>query len=213
MSLSLTLLRADLRTHLGMDDTDLPDAEADRMLNRSWWAVSSQLRFDEKDAVHSFLTVAGTSTYSVPTDYEALQKVILQYPGDAEWEPLTKIADWNMFSLSANTQDTERPTHYSIRAGQLVLWPTPDDEYSVALKYLKTLDDIQSSGPEAPQEWHEVVLWGAISRGFFARGDWNRGTAAQNQQAIYMQAIDTPEDRSQEDRVYSGMKVIRRRYP
>jgi len=211
MSLSLTLLRADLRTHLGMDITDLPDADADRLLNRTWWALSSQLRFDEKDGVFDFITTAGTVSYNTPTDYEAVQKVILE--SSDEWHPLVKIADWNMFSLSANLEDKDVPTHYSIRDSNLILHPTPDKVYNVAVKYLKTLDDIQSSGPEAPQEWHEVVLWGGISRGFFARGDWNRGMAAQNQQAIYLQAIDTKEDRSQEDRVYSGMKVLRRRYP
>lgn len=213
MSLSLDLLREDLRTHLGMDSTDLPDADADRLLNRSWWALQSQLRFSEKDGVFNFVTAAGTNSYSLPTDSDAIQKVILNIPDDPEWEPLTKINDWNMFSLSANTEDEDFPTHYSRRDSSFILWPTPDDEYSVSVKYLKTLADIESSGPEAPQEWHEVVLWGAISRGFFARGDWARGTAAQNQQMIYIQALDTQEDREQEDRVLSGMKVLRRRYP
>jgi hypothetical protein len=213
MSLSLTLLRDDLRTHLGMDVVDLPDLDADRLLNRSWWAMSSQLRFSEKDATHSFNTVAGTNSYALPTDSDAIQKVIIQPDGEEDWASLSKINDWNMFTLSANTEDEGFPTHYSRRDYNFILWPTPDDVYPASVKYLKTLQDIQSSGPEAPQEWHEVVLWGAISRGFFARGDWARGNAAQAQQAIYLQALDTHEDRDQEDKIYSGLRPLRRRYP
>ena len=196
-----------------MDETDLPNTDADRLLNRSWWAMSSQLRFSEKDGTYNFSTVAETNAYALPTDSDAIQKVVLRFAEGDPWEPLIKISDWNMFSLSADTKDEGVPTHYARRGDNFILWPVPDDEYSVSVKYLKTLADIQSSGPEAPQEWHEVVLWGAISRGFFARGDWARGTSAQNQQAIYLQALDTEEDREQEDRIYAGVRPLRRRYP
>jgi hypothetical protein len=196
-----------------MDETDLPDVDADRLLNRSWWAMAAQLRFSEKDATYSFQTSAGVNNYPLPVDSDGVQRVILQDVGETEWEPLVKINDWNMFSLSANLTDTDKPTHYSRRDSSFVLYPTPDQEYEVQVKYLRTLADIESSGPDAPQEWHEVVLWGALSRGFFARGDWNRGNLAQNQQAIYLQSLDTQEDREQEDKVYSGVRVLRRRYP
>jgi len=212
MPLSLAILRQDLRTHLGMDDLDLPDSDADRLLNRSWWTISSQLRFYERDATYSFVTVAGTDTYPLPTDSDVIQRVVLQQAGEDAWEPLSNISDWNMFDLKDSSLE-ERPTHYSIRGSSFILWPNPDDVYDVEVKYLRTLADIQASGPDAPQEWHEVILWGAISRGFFARGDWNRGTAAQNQQALFLQTLDTQETKNQEDHIYSGLRVVRRRYP
>jgi hypothetical protein len=136
----------------------------------------------------------------------------LQQAGEDAWEPLSNISDWNMFDLKDSSLE-ERPTHYSIRGSSFILWPNPDDVYDVEVKYLRTLADIQASGPDAPQEWHEVILWGAISRGFFARGDWNRGTAAQNQQALFLQTLDTQETKNQEDHIYSGLRVVRRRYP
>lgn len=220
MSLTLALLREDLRTHLGMDDNDLDDTDADRLLNRSWWAVSSQLRFREREGVASLTLTDGTREYSIPSIYgfplDVIQRIVIQ-PNDGsttEWEPLIKIDDWNMIEIQDDGADVRgQPSRYSIREQQLIFDPVPEKNYTARIKYLKTLQDIQSSGPEAPQEWHEVILWGAISRGFFARGDWNRGNAAQNQQAIFMQALDTQEDKNQEDRVYSGLKVIRRRYP
>lgn len=212
MSLSLAILRQDLRLHLGMDDLDLPNADADLLLNRAWWMLSSQLRFSEKDAVYTFSTVSGTESYALPTDSDAIQKVILQESGEDAWDTLTNISDWNMFELK--DQETEgRPTHYSRRGSNFILWPNPDNVYDVRVKYLRTLADIQASGPDAPQEWHEVILWGAVSRGFYAIGDWTRGQQAQAQQSLLIQSLDTQETKEHEDRVFSGLRVYRRRYP
>jgi len=211
MSLTLALLRQDLRDHLGKLSS-FQDADVDRLLNRSWWALAAQLKFHEKDAETSFTTTAGTQAYSIPTDSDAVQRVVIQGPDDTGVDPLIKISDWNMFALK-DTDDTDRPTHYARRGDEFILYPIPDDEYTVYVKYLRTLADIEASGPDAPQEWHEVVLWGAVARGFFADGDWDRGTKAQAQQALYIQSLDTQSERETVDRPYSGMKVLRRRYP
>lgn len=214
MSLTLALLRTDLRDHLGKNTSSLPDADADRLLNRSWWALASQLRFNERDAVDAFTTVAGTEGYALPIDSDAVQRVRAKDPDTLDWHALTRIDDWSMFGRETDAEDHENfPTHYSRRGTEFVLWPIPDDAYDIEVKYLRTLDDIQSSGPEAPQEWHEVILWGAVARGFFADGDWDRGTKAQAQQALYIQSLDTQEIRETEDRSLSGMRVLRRRYP
>jgi len=212
MSLTLALLREDLRSHLGVDDDDLDDTAADRLLNRSWWALAAQLKFNEKEAETSFTTTSGTASYPIPTDSDAIQRVVIQGPDDDGVDPLIKISDWNMFALT-NTEDTTRPTHYARRDDDFILHPTPDDTYTVYVKYLRTLADIEASGPDAPQEWHEVVLWGAVSRGFYILGDWTRGKDAQAQQALFIQSLDTQSERETVDRPYSGMKVLKRRYP
>jgi hypothetical protein len=212
MSLTLALLREDLRDHLGKNSSTLDNTAADRLLNRTWWALAAQLRFNERDAEHTFTTVDGTDTYALPTDSEAIQRVVIQDTDSSGWEPLTRIDDWSMFPLKDDT-DESLPTHYSRRGDDFILWPCPGDEYDVRVKYLRTLADIEASGPDAPQEWHEVILWGAVARGFFADGDYDRGTKAQAQQALYIQSLDTEEVRETEDRVYSGIRVLKRKYP
>lgn len=212
MSLSLAILRDELRNYLGQNSTQLDDTSADRLLNLSWWAISAQLRFNEREATDSFTTTAGTDEYDIPVDTSAIQRVTIQGPDDTDWTPLIKIDDWNMFEKK-DDEEQDYPTHYSRRNDKFILWPNPNDEYDVRVKYLRTLDDIQSSGPDAPQEWHEVILWGAVARGFFAVGDWTRGNQAQQQQATYISQLDTQETKDREDRSMSGLKVLRRRYP
>lgn len=212
MSLTLALLRQDLRTHLGMDEDDLPNTDADRLLNRAWWPIAAQVGFHEKDAETSFLTVAGTRSYSIPTDSDAIQRVVAQGPDDDGYYALTKIDDWSIFE-KRDDEDQAAPTHYSRRGDQFILWPNPDDEYTVLVKYQQTLTDIDASGPGVPQEWHEVILWGAVNRGFLLRGDFNRASAAQNQQGLYLNSLTTQKDREHEDRHLSGLRVLKRRYP
>lgn len=217
MSLTLDLLREDLRTHLGMDSNDLDDTDADRLLNRSWWAVSAQLRFKERESVTLMGLAAGEDLVTLPSFMDAIQRIVIipsSEADDGEYTPVEKIADWNMLELqNTNAELRGKPTVYSLRQQNIVFSPVADIDYTIRVKHLRTLSNIASSGPGVPREWHEVILWGAISRGFFARGDWNRGTASQNQQLAYMAGLDTQETKSQEDRVYSGFRVIRRRYP
>jgi hypothetical protein len=212
MSLTLALLREDLRDHLGTDSTDLPDAAADRLLNRSWWPLAAQLRFNEKDAEHTFTTVSGTEAYAFPTDSDAIERVVIQDSGQSEWIPLTKIDDWTMLGKEDDDEDG-LPMYYSRRGAEFIFFPIPDDEYDVRVKYQRTLVDIESSGPGVPQEWHEVILWGAVSRGFFALGDWTRGKDAQAQQAMFIQSLSTQEERESFDRPTAGVRVLKRRYP
>lgn len=212
MSLSLALLREDLRTHLGMDSDDLPDADADRLLNRAWWPMAAQINFSEKETEYSFTTVDGTQEYNFPSDSDAVERVIIRDPDSNTWEPISKIDDWTMFDKQDDDEDA-MPVYYSRRNNVFVFYPVPDAAYDVKVKYQQTLSDLQASGPGVPQEWHEVILWGAVSRGFFQLGDWNRGQQAQVQQATYLNSLKTQEERETIDRPTVGLRVLKRRYP
>ena len=212
MSLSLAQLREELRRYTGKNSTQLPNADADLLLNFSWWALSSQLRFNERETTAIFTCVAGTDAYAIPVDNSAIQRVVIQDPSDSDWTALVKIDDWNMFEMKDDV-DQDTPTHYSRRDESFILWPNPDRAYAVRVKYLRSLADIEATGPDAPREWHEVILWGAIARGFFSDGDWARGKEAQAQQVTYLNSLDTEEVKDREDRPMSGVRVYKRRYP
>ena len=167
MSLSLADLRSDLRIHTGKG-ASLSDGEADQLLNRAWWPLAAQLKFSEKDAEFTFTTVSGTQEYSFPSDSDSVQRVVVYDSDSQEWVPLVKQDDWNMFAKQDNDEDAF-PVYYSRRNDQFIFFPVPDDEYDVRVKYQQTLADLQTSGPGVPQEWHEVILWGAVARGFFRR--------------------------------------------
>lgn len=213
MSYTLALLREDLRTTLGMDSTELDNTATDRLLNRSWWELQSAVRFSEGEGETTLTLVDGTAEYDMPTsDIMAIQSVVLQEIDADDYNRLIRIDDWNMFAKRDDV-DTDVPTHYSRRNDQLIFWPCPDEAYSVLIKYRKTLQDIQTTGPEIPQEWHELILWGAASRGFDLRGDVNRAQVFRNKQATSINFLKPQEIKETEDLRYSGFKPLRRKYP
>lgn len=190
----------------------MDNTAVDRLLNRAWWPMAAQLRFNEKDAEFTFTTVAGQQNYAFPSDSDSVERVVVRDSQTSSWEPLLKVDDWNMFEKQDDDEDAF-PTHYSRRGNEFIFYPVPDEEYEVKVKYQRTLADIESSGPGVPQEWHEVILWGAVARGFFILGDWVRGKAAEAQQATYLAVLNTQEERETFDRPFSGVKVYKRRYP
>lgn len=197
-----------------MDSDDLPDANAERLLNRSFWALTAKLRFNIQEAETSFTTTEGTESYITPADEESVQRVMLYDESAGDYTYLIKIDDWNMFpKASDNTANEGPPTHYSRRNDDFILYPVPDDTYTIRVKYRATLSDIQTSGTSLPREWDEVILYGAIYRGFMLRGDFNRADKAEAKYATMLNMLDTDEEKEVEDRRFSGMKPMRRRYP
>lgn len=214
MSYTLALLRTDLRSHLGQDETDLDNTAADRLLNRSWWFLCAKVRFSEKDAETSVTTTAGTREITLTIDEDAIQRLVIYNSTSETYPPLQKIDDYTMFGERSDDENAwSIPTRYSRRDSDLILDPVPNDEYTILIKYLREIEDIESSGPVIPREWHEVILWGAIARGFFARGDLSRGERYLNFTHNFINTLDTQEEKEVEDRPLSGFKVLRRKYP
>jgi hypothetical protein len=64
MSLPLDRMRALLRKGLGgLDEQDLPDTEADELLNMSLWELESRFDFKEKECLIQTPIVGGTYEY------------------------------------------------------------------------------------------------------------------------------------------------------
>lgn len=217
MSLTLTLLREDLRNHLGVDSTDLDDTDADRLLNRAWWDLAQEMRWPDRESEYTFITTADDQVYdslstNIGSAEDEIQRMIIQDLDTDEWIPLIRIDDWNMFPLR-DENNTSFPTHYARRGYEYILHPIPDNAYTIKVKVLRSLQNIQSTGPEAPREWHEVILYGAVARGFRSLGDWNRANAAEETQAFYRVRLSTHEERDKEDSHFSGLRPYRRAYP
>ena len=49
MGMDLETLRDELREHVGVDSDDLPDPDADLLLNRSFWELMNKFRFRETE--------------------------------------------------------------------------------------------------------------------------------------------------------------------
>lgn len=211
MGLSLVQLEDSLRKHLGVDSLELDNTAADLLLNRSAWEVFDIFDFREKEAEAVLTTISGTSTYTVPADLNALQGVAIN--NSLDWDALSKneLLEFEE-NLSDRVDSYGIPTTYTRRGSSIVLSPTPNAAFSLRVKYWKTLSDLANTGPDIPESWHEIILYGAIWRGFAEFGDYNRSQSASLMQAKLISPKKTVEQKEKFDTRTAGLDVMRRPY-
>ena len=176
MTLTLDDLRAELRAHLGVDSTDLPDASADLLINRSYWEISDKFPFRAKEATSTVSTVVGTRRYAMPAPFEALRFIALEDENGKHFH-LERWVRQHYETQYVNDTDTRgQPTNYFREADDFILYPTPDAVFALTVGFWSIFDDLSDSNttPELPQVWHEIILDGAIWRGWKRLGNYGK---------------------------------------
>lgn len=212
--LSITQLRTDLRLHLfGEDDEqELSKAEADELLNRSYWEICDKFPFREKEATVSFSTVAETNEYSVLTSigsgFEGIRKVSL-----TDLAGLVRSLDRMTLDRYRSVYEygsTSIPTSY-IRDGSLLrLWPTPDNIYAVTIDYLKSLADLgDANNPEIPQVWHEIIFLGAAWRFHLQNKNYSSLNEVRQVQYGLINTTIPVESKEERDSHNAAIRVVR----
>jgi len=185
MSLDLPTLRAELRQLLGVDSDDLPDdtdlannkVGANLLLNQAYWELLDKFPFREKEISATFLTVAGTRYYQIPSMFEALRQLSIEDVESQQHTVIERATVYEYETLFVNTSAEQgKPTKYVREKNGIRFWRTPDQVYTITIKYWAVLSDLSSGNPtpEIPQSWHEIILAGAVWRGFFHLGDHAR---------------------------------------
>lgn len=183
MSINVNLLLSELRDHLGgLDTDDLDDDAALLLLNRAYWELLDRYKFREKELTASFPIIAGTAFYQVPQVLEAIQLLSIEDINTLQHTTLDRMTQYQYENLVRNDPaDVDKPTRYLRENNGFRLWKTPDQNYNLVIKYWATLDDLVKGDtvlPGPPQVWHEVILQGAVARGFRKLGDYTRAEAA-----------------------------------
>lgn len=224
MGLSYQQLVDELLSHLGADEEDFATATQTGaqvialLINRSWWQIMDEFDFREKESSDTFNTVAGTASYDVsssvsPIIFDALQKVVITDDENQNYviDPIS-LDRYNR-EYNSNTSLRAIPEKYYRREGELVLYPTPDQAYVVTLYFWNILSDLSGSyNPPVPQSWHEIVLQGAVWRGYQRLGDYNRSRQAKAHQAELVISATSVSAKEKSDMPYAGLTVLGRDY-
>lgn len=216
MSILLPQLRTNLRNQLGLEEFELPNSDADELLNRSLWAVMPRFNFREKEKFGVFSTVAGTRQYSIPTSFDGLRHLSVLEPNSEQHIPL-KYMDVNEYETVYSEQTSLQaiPTHYVREANCIRLWPTPDIIYSITIRWWITLADLSDDNTLTglPQNWDEIVLYGALWRGYGEKNnDWSRATVAQNFQDKLINEVVPIESKEKINTKYAALQPWRPPY-
>jgi hypothetical protein len=212
MGMTLEEIRDELRAHCGVDSTDIDDSSCNIIINRAYWELLNKYPFREAEFTAFFVTVAGQALYSTPTDLMALRLLSIEDPDDQQHTPLVRMTQFDYEQQYQNNASMQAaPTNYLREDGSIRLYPTPDQVYTLTLKYNKILSDLSADAgvPPIPQEWHEILLFGAVVRLYLRLADYERANAAKQHQAALIDSTVPVEAKEETDSHIVGLDVRR----
>ena len=217
MGLVLQDLRNDLRNMTGTDVFDLPDVDADRFLNMSWWELQDKVKFREKESQAEISLVAGVQNYTLAsynTSIESISYVSIRAITETGYDPVLKREYENINDvLDTVVTNRGRPEWYARYGGDIYLCPIPDKAYILRLLFRKTLADLSVSGAPVPQVWHEFILLGGGYRVFRQIGEYKRSREIKAERdALSITTEDVPA-KERVDYHQVGVRILKRRYP
>lgn len=217
MGLTLQNMRDQLRSHLGMDDLDIPDVDVDNFLNLSYWEITKKLNFREVEQYIDITLGIGTRTYPISSmniSFDSVRHVTIQDLDDESWRPVNQV-DYTTISdtLDDTPEAYDEPIRYARFNDNIVFDPNPDQAYTVRVQYRESLGDLISSGPGVPEEFHEIILLGGVHRAWLSKGNYNRSEAVMQRQLSLVSTIIEIPTKENIDYQSAAGKIIRTRYP
>jgi len=213
--IALATLRTQLRRHLATDDTDLPDSDADLLLNRTYWELQEKFHLRETEASTTITTVAGTREYTLPASFESLRLSSYVDPDTDQHTKLEQMSQKTYEDLyNADAENESAPTNYFRDNDSIFFWPTPDAIVTIVIWHRAKLDDLSvaNTEPQLPRSWQEMLLIGAVYRGFMMMNDYTKANAAKSHYIQLIQSAVPVESKEQEDYSTAGVSVRGREY-
>jgi len=217
MTLDLTQLQNSLRNALGtpVNHPKYDTTALDLLLNRAYWALLDSIEFREKEVTGTFSTVASERFYDLPTSFDYLRHLSVTDPnsnGHIQLEQMTPAEYENNYNEDSSYEGI--PTNYIREGCGIRLYPTPDQVYTVTIKYAITLADLSTSNtnPGIPQVWHEIILYGAAWRGFLELGDIPRYQQYFGLCEAMMIKVKPTKHKEEEDNRFAAVNAMRPEY-
>ena len=189
-----TMTLADLQIEIAgpLGKTALLNAGADSSLSRRWCNFAMQefgyaLKFRELIGTdNTLVSVAGTETIDLPTDFRYIHDdgILVTSPESRIGKLIPETRN-NFLLHRGYIQASARgqPSHYHVYptaskpSGALFLRPVPDSTViTLLVHYWKKITAFSTSGTTSPfpDDWDDVILAGAIYRGFRYYGEFDR---------------------------------------
>lgn len=114
-------------------------------------------------------TIAAEASLALPTDFVSLKSIYLDTDPKVLLAPMS--ADNLRYYWAAQT--TGKPQNYALSSNELILGPSPDDDYTVTMTYLRSLTGLSATNATNwLMEAHpDLYLYGSLIHAEF-RG-WN----------------------------------------
>lgn len=208
---TLAGMRDRLASELGNRE-DLSTDQLNELINESYRDLSTSLDVPEMKGSFGFSTIAGQPFYLLPQGIRSVTRLSVLPPDNTIGGPLPALRKLSVDTYRDLPDLSGAPSSAFRWTKMLVLYPTPDDVYTVSADIrVKVSDLIQDTdSPLLDEEWHEAIYRGAKARGFDSTFNDTRAALQENQMTrLVRRKIDTEEEDA--DEMQGGMRPIRGR--
>lgn len=209
--MNLLSIENELAAHIGVDTTqELSTVDLDLLINRAYFDILNFFDLRAKEKTITFPTVVGISLYCLPDDLEALRQLSVEDLIDSSHSIIARFGIFEYEKNYVNDPTAQlKPSNYTRESTDIRLWPTPDDIYTITLKYYY-LPDLLSAPTDVSiytNQFDELILMGAVWRAYLRLGDYVRYEASLSAYQMRMQSIKLIEQKELRDTHYSGLDV------
>lgn len=157
---------------------------AKSQINKAQDHVTAQTDFRELEAAQGILTVASEPIYELPEDFQRNYTLLVSNP-DGSKTPLVEI---DRYTIDKQPVAAGIPTQYALDGTNLRLWPSPDKQYVLTLRYYRkpTELDAPNDEPDIPGEYAHLLVSYTLWHCFERENDYN---AAQYHKARFDEDI------------------------
>jgi hypothetical protein len=140
-------------------------------INDAQGYITLQTDFREFFTTEPIAVVPGTSTYTLPSDFQRLYDLI-SVNGSGQ---VFKLYQEPLVELETRPIASGEPTHYTVKGNTLKLWPTPENANTISLRYYREPDTISSNSdvPEVPTQYHRLLVSYCLWHCFERENDFN----------------------------------------
>lgn len=174
--MSLQQIRDYVRTHLDLDQDDLPDVVLDAFIREGSKRIErAETRWPFYQANYTLSTAAGVSDYdkalAISTELDQVATVLDPSYGALKWLGMNTLQELQARRPSSSS----RPRYFAEWGGLLTLYPTPDQVYTLTVRaYRRPLDWMAGGGgaePDLPDELHNTVALWAMAKSYAQQED------------------------------------------
>lgn len=122
--------------------------------------ANRQLRVPEMHTETSFATAVGVAEMTLPSDFLSAREIYLDDDPDVVLAAMAPAVLRNTYP----TATTGVPAAYSVVGNQIILAPTPDDDYTLILNYYQRIPALTEDNPTnwLLEKNPDLYLWGSL---------------------------------------------------
>lgn len=165
MSYTLGTLISNVQAKL--DDTGFSSANITQFINDTQREIFNNYALQFVEGTATLTSTANTALIStgIPTDLQI--PIDLTVTAPAGYAGLLRYVDFKEIDAAyPGTVTTNIPTRWYSFAGSIYLDPTPNQAFTLTLRYLKRPTELTGASdvPQIPEEFQEILVLGALKR-------------------------------------------------